>query len=50
MKGSLILSWGEYGGFYYRKGKATTRLCLGRIAITYMPEDIDDVFKRLSQR
>jgi len=50
MKGSLIFSWGKYGGFYYKKGKSSTRICLGYIAITYMPEDIDDVFKRLLQK
>lgn len=37
---SLIVSWGKYGGWYYRKGY-TRRLCLGRLALTILPDDID---------
>lgn len=40
LKGTLSLSWGEYGGFYFNKGYMT-RLCLGWIAFTYIPEELD---------
>lgn len=43
--GALSLSWGKYGGFYFKRGY-TTRLCLGWIAITYFPEDLDDILLR----
>jgi len=42
MKGSIVLSWGEYGGFYIHRGY-TTRLCFGWLAITHIPLEIDDV-------
>lgn len=38
--GTISLSWGRYGGFYFLRGK---RLCLGRVAITYLPMEIDDI-------
>ena len=44
-KGSITLSWGEYGGFYFNRGYST-RLCLGWIAITYFPDEIDDILQR----
>jgi hypothetical protein len=37
---------GSYGGFYWHRAY-TYRLCLGWIAITFIPEDIDDVLSRL---
>lgn len=42
MKGSLILSWGSYGGFYVINS-FSKRVCLGWIAFTYIPEDIDNL-------
>lgn len=41
-QGTLSFSWGKYGGFYYHKGYMT-RLCLGWIAFTYIPLEIDSV-------
>ena len=46
---SLVISYGKYGGVYFRRSY-TTRLCLGWIAITYIPDDIDDLFERLLLR
>lgn len=43
MKGSLVLSWGKYGGFYFNSDY-TVRLCLGWVAITYFPFEVDDLF------
>ena len=43
--GTLSLSWGRYGGFYWKKGY-TIRLCLGWVAITYFPEDLDEILKK----
>ena len=40
--GTILLSWGKYGGFYFYSGY-TKRLCLGYIAITYFPIEIDDI-------
>ncbi len=42
-EGSLILSIGSYGGFYIRRHK-TFRICLGWVALTVIPFDIDAVF------
>lgn len=42
MKGSFCISWGKYGGFYMFRGY-TKRLCLGWIAFTYIPDEIDDL-------
>jgi len=47
---SIIFSVGRRcGGFYFFRGY-TTRLCLGWLAITFVPEDIDTVFIRLTDR
>jgi hypothetical protein len=43
--GTLSISWGKYGGFYWRRGY-TTRLCLGWIALTYFREDLDEILSR----
>lgn len=43
---ALSLSYGLYGGFYIHKGY-TKRICLGRIALTYYPTDIDNLLKKL---
>jgi hypothetical protein len=45
MKGSVVLSWGKYGGFYFNKGY-TTRLCFGWVAFTYIPDDIDNILNK----
>lgn len=39
---SIVISIGKYGGFYFYR-KHTTRLCLGWIAFTYLPNEIDDL-------
>ena len=43
---SFIISIGRYGGFYFYNGY-TKRICLGWIAFTFIPDDIDNVLKRL---
>jgi hypothetical protein len=48
MSGTLSFSWGDWGGFYYHRGY-TTRLCLGYVAITYFPDDIDDYLTDYTQ-
>ena len=49
--GSLIFSWGKYGGFYiaYRE-RFMKRICLGWFAITYLPEDFDALIGRMITR
>ena len=42
--GTLAISWGKYGGFYWYC-KYTKRLCLGWIAFTYIPNDLDNLLK-----
>jgi hypothetical protein len=44
---SLVFSFGKYGGFYYHYKGYTARLCLGWMAITFIPEDIDLLFGKL---
>ena len=39
-RGTLALSWGRYGGFYVTWAYAK-RLCLGWVALTYVPLEID---------
>ncbi len=41
-QGTVSISWGEYGGFYFYRGYST-RLCLGWVAFTYIPSDIDTI-------
>lgn len=43
-EGSVIVSVGRYGGFYVHRGH-TLRICLGWIALTVVPFDIDRVFQ-----
>ena len=43
---SLIISFGKYGGFYLKKGYCI-RLCLGWVALTYLPQDIDNFFDKI---
>lgn len=42
--GTLAVSWGANGGFYFNKGYCV-RLCLWRVAITYIPRDLDAVLE-----
>lgn len=46
---TLAITWGSYGGFYF-VSRFCTRLCLGWLALTWIPEDIDVVLERLIQR
>lgn len=46
---SICLSFGRFGGFYINRGYST-RICLGFMAITIFPEDIDDILDRLSDK
>jgi hypothetical protein len=46
--GSIVLSWGRCGGFYFRKAWAT-RLGLGFLAITFLPLEIDE-FRKVCSR
>ena len=43
--GSFCISWGKYGGWYWRN-KFTKRLCLGWLAITFIPMDLDDILTK----
>jgi len=45
----FIISIGKWGGFYFHRGYAT-RLCLGFIAITLLPEDLDNLLARLTAK
>lgn len=40
---TIMLSFGRYGGFYVAHG----RLCLGWMAITFLPCDIDKLLEKL---
>ncbi len=42
---SLIFSVGQWGGFYWHRGYSI-RLVLGWLAVTFVPEDIDDLLER----
>jgi len=41
IEGTLAVSWGRYGGFYLH----ARRFCLGWIALTYVPVEIDDLMR-----
>lgn len=41
MKGTLMFSWGRYGGFCCH----SSRLCLGWVAFTFFPHEVDDVLR-----
>lgn len=43
---SIILSFGRWGGVYYHGGWSK-RLCLGWVALTLLPADIDPILRRL---
>lgn len=42
---SISLSIGRWGGFYLHRGY-TVRLCLGWVAFTWYPFDLDDYFQK----
>jgi hypothetical protein len=44
---TIICNVGRYGGFSVHRGD-TTRLCLGWLAITIIPTDLDNVLSRLT--
>jgi len=46
--GSIIINWGKYNGFYYYSD-GFKKIGLGKFAITYLPKDIDETFKKLAQ-
>lgn len=46
---SLTITVGQYGGFYWRRG-FTTRLCLGWVAFTWYPFDLDVLLSWLMKR
>lgn len=48
-KMTFMISFGHYGGFYFHKD-FSIRLCLGWVAFTILPADIDDIFDRLLPR
>jgi hypothetical protein len=43
---TIALSWGKYGGFY----KTHSRICLGRIALTWLPVEIDDLMAAYAEK
>lgn len=36
---TIAISWGRYGGFYLHRN----RVCLGWVAVTWLPWEIDDI-------
>jgi hypothetical protein len=44
--GTLSVSWGRWAGFYWHRGYCL-RLCLGWIALTYLPRDLDNLLHDL---
>lgn len=44
---SFLIAVGSYGGFYAYKSKTSIRLCLGWIAFTLFPFDLEDVLTEL---
>lgn len=47
MKGCISVSWGAYGGFYLHP----KRVCLGRVAFTWLPKiEIDDLMHAYAEK
>lgn len=40
-RGTLAVSWGSYGGFYLHP----RRVCVGWVAITFVPVEVDDLME-----
>jgi hypothetical protein len=49
VKGTLAISWGPWGGFYARRG-FVKRACLGWVAVTYVPVELDDMMEAWRER
>lgn len=43
---SIVLSFGRWGGVYITRGWSF-RLCLGWVALTILPADLDRLLRRL---
>ena len=41
---SIVFSCGRWGGIYFGRGYGW-RICLGWVAVTFFPEDIDDIVR-----
>jgi len=41
-KGTVALSWGDWGGVYAKRGYSW-RLCFGWVALTWLPIELDDL-------
>lgn len=41
---TFAISFGKYGSFYFMRD-ATIRICLGWVALTWFPMDIDEVLE-----
>jgi hypothetical protein len=46
-QGTIALSWGPYGGFYVRWRQ---RICLGWLALTYCPVELDEMMEAYADR
>jgi hypothetical protein len=46
---SLVFSIGKWGGIYFHIGY-TVRVCLGFVAITWLPVDIDLVLEKVANK
>ena len=44
-KGTLAISWGNSGGFYFLSNSVCKRLCLGKVAFTWTAFEIDDLMR-----
>lgn len=42
-RGTLALSWGPWGGFYFMASWMSVRLCLGWVALTWVRLEFDDL-------
>jgi hypothetical protein len=47
MKGCIIISIGKWGGIYayLKKGSYSKRICLGWVALSFFPDDGDDIIE-----
>lgn len=42
--GAIVFTWGRYGGFYRNRG-FVSRICLGWLAIDYLPVEIEEIYE-----
>ena len=49
MKGTINITVGNYGGFYF-VNSYTKRICLGFIALTYYPFDMDELLQEFFKK